>query len=233
MEAQAKVHQAEADRGAAGARLQVAQADLAKASTMLGYATIKAPFDGVVTERLVDTGHFVQPTTGNSSKPLFVVSRTDKVRVFMDVPELEAAMVNVGDAVTLRVQALPGKELQAVVTRTGWSLDNANHSLRTEVDVANDKSSLRPGMYATAVIVLDRRDNALVLPATAILRDGEQPYCWCVESGKVVRHDLTLGLRSGLEFEVLRGIDENCMVVLGRAESLRQGQAVDGIAPKE
>ncbi len=231
-EAEAKVRKAKADGVAASARLRVAKADLARAKTMLGYAEIKAPFDGVVTGRAVDTGHFVQPATG-AGKPLLVVARRDKVRVFMDVPELESALVDVGDLVTLRVQAFSGKELHASVTRTSWSLDNSNRSLRTEVDMPNDHSTLRPGMYATATILLDRRDNAVVLPATAIVREGGQAYCWCVESGKAVRRSIALGLRSGQEVEVLSGIDATSTVVVAQAESLQQGQAVKVIAPKE
>lgn len=231
-EAQAKVGKAEADRVAADAKLRVAQADLARAKTMFGYGQIKSPFDGVVTERSIDTGHFVQPAP-SAAKPLLVVARMDKVRVFLDVPELEAGFVNGGDAVTLRVQALAGKELHAPVTRTSWSLDNSNRSLRTEVDIANDKSELRPGMYASATILLDQRENVLALPVTAIVRDGAQAFCWCVEAGKLARHNIELGIRSGQEFEVRSGIDANSVVVLARVESLRQDQPVEILAPKE
>ncbi len=232
-EMEAKARTAEADRLAAVARLGVAKADLAHAKTMFAYGEIKAPFDGVVTERAVDTGHFVQPAAGGAGKPLLVVARQDRVRVFLDVPELDSALVDVGDPVTLQVQALRGQELHAAVTRTSWSINNANRSLRTEVDLPNDGSKLRPGMYATATILLDKRDNALVLPATAIVQDGLQPYCWCVESGKAVRHNVTLGLRSGAEVEVLKGIDVNSMVVLSRGEALQPGENIEALTPKE
>src|SRR6185312_7783105 len=159
--------------------------------------------------------------------PLLVVARQDRVRVFLEVPELEAGFVNVGDAVTLRVQALAGKELHAPVTRTSWSLDNSNRSLRTEVDLANDQSELRPGMYASATVLLDQRENVLALPVTAIVRNGAQVYCWCVESGKLARHDIELGIRSGQEVEVRSGIDENNVIVSARVESLQQDQPVE------
>jgi HlyD family secretion protein len=232
-EMEAKARKAEADRVAAVARQGVARADLAHAKTMFAYGEIKSPFDGVVTERAVDTGHFVQPAAGGAGKPLLVVARQDKVRVFLDVPELESALVDVGDPATLRVQALGGRELHAAVTRTSWSINNSNRSLRTEVDLPNDGSKLRPGMYATATILLDKRDHALVLPMTAIGEDGGQAYCWCVESGKAVRHNLTLGLRSGAEVEVLKGVNEDSMVVLSRGESLQPGESVVALAPKE
>ena len=128
-EAQANAAKAEADRVAADARVAVAQANLARAQTMLDYATIRSPYDGVVTRRSVDTGHFVQAATTGAT-PLLVVARTDKVRIFVEVPEMEAASVDVGDPAVIRPQALPGSDLSAPVTRTSWSLDPANRSLR-------------------------------------------------------------------------------------------------------
>jgi HlyD family secretion protein len=226
-EAQANIGKAEADRVAAKARLKVATSDLARAKTMLGYAEIKAPFDGVVTQRSIDTGHFVQPAGGAAAKPLLTIARLDKVRVFIDVPEMDAALVDVGDEATLLVQALSGKQLDAPVARTSWSLDPANRSLRAEIDVVNEASSLRPGMYAVGTIQLDRRENALVLPVTSIVRVGAETYCCCVQSGKIDRRKIVLGLRSGPEVEVLSGVDEESVVVLAKAESLQQGESVD------
>ncbi|MCC6493572.1 MAG: efflux RND transporter periplasmic adaptor subunit [Pirellulales bacterium] len=229
-EAAALIAKAEADQAAAEARLKVAEADLARAKTLLDYASITAPFDGVVTQRSVDTGHFVQPAGGTGSKPLLVVARTDKVRVYCDVPEMEAAHVDVGDAVTLRVQALPGDEIRAAVARTSWSLDAANRSLRTEVDIPNDRAALRPGMYATAAIELARRENALTLPTAAIVRSDGTTSCCCVNEGKIERRQVELGLRSGSDVEVLSGVDEQSLVVLIRAESLTPGQRVQVIS---
>ena len=228
-ESQANIGKAEADRVAAGARLEVATADLAHAKTMLGYAEIKAPYDGVVTQRSIDTGHFVQPAGGSAAKPLLTIARLDKVRVFMDVPEMDAALVDVGDEATLLVQALGGKALKAPVARTSWSLDPSNRSLRAEIDVVNESASLRPGMYAVGTIQLDRRENVLVLPVTAIVRVGVETYCCCVQSGRIDRRKVELGLRSGPEIEVLSGVDEKSVAVLANAASLQQGQPVEVI----
>lgn len=228
-EAKAMIAQAEADTAAAAARLGVAKADLARAKTMLGYAEISAPFDGVITSRSIDTGHFVQPA-GGGAKPLLVVARTDKVRVFLDVPEMDAGMVDVGDPAILHVQALKNKELKAAVTRTSWSLDVSNRSLRAEVDVPNDNSLLRPGMYATGVIELDRRPDVLTLPVTAVVRRSNDSYCCVIENGKIAQRELQLGLRSGPDIEVIGGVDQSSTVVLIRPEGLSDGQAVEILA---
>jgi RND family efflux transporter MFP subunit len=175
----------------------------------------------------------VQPAGGGAAKPLLIVARADKVRVSTEVPELNASLVDVGDQVSLRVQALPGKVLQAPISRTSWSLDDSNRSLRAELDLANADSTLRPGMFATATITLDRRENALTIPVTAIFRVGDDAFCSCIESGKIQRHRVELGLRSGPDVEVLSGIDDNATIVATRGDAVPDGHPVQIIAPNE
>jgi HlyD family secretion protein len=231
-ESQAMIAKANADRATAEARLAVAKADLARAETMLGYTVITAPYDGVVTQRSIDTGHFVQPANGSGARPLLQVARTDKVRVYIEVPEMEAGLVDAGDMVTLRVQALPDAKLKAPITRTSWSLDAGNRALRAEVDIANDGSLLRPGMFANASIELDSRANVLTLPVEAVIRSEDENYCCRVESNKIVRQPIKLGLRAGAEIEVLDGISEDSLVVLVRPQLLINDQQVQVIQNK-
>jgi HlyD family secretion protein len=225
-EAQANVGKAQADLGAAEARLRVARADLARAKTMLAYTQIKAPFDGTVTRRDVNTGHFVQPAGGDAGKPLMVVDRTDQVRIFVNVPEMEAPYVDAGDPVAIRVQALAAREFDAAVVRSSWSLQESNRSLRAEIDVPNPHGVMRPGMYATATITLAKRENALVVPATSIVRDADGTACMAVDDGKIVRRPVELGLRSGSEIEIQSGIGENQLIVFKQPETLKPGQPV-------
>jgi RND family efflux transporter MFP subunit len=225
-EARVNVEKSQADKAAADAKVNVAKADLARALTMLDYATMRAPFDGVVTRRTVNTGHFVQPASG-SGEPLLVVARTDQVRIFVDIPELEAGSVDKGDPATIRIQALPGKTVSAPVTRTSWSLDNTNRSLQAEVDVPNSESLLRPGMYATVTIERDRRNNAIVIPAAAVFTKEMQTFVSCVASGKVQIKQVHVGLRSGQEIEILDGLNEASVIVLTQGDKLAEGQVVE------
>ncbi len=226
-ETQANVRKARADRGAAEARLRVAKADLALAKTMLAYATIKAPYDGIVTRRDVDTGHFVQPASAGGGSPLLAVARTDKVRIFVEVPEMEAPYVDADDPVEVKVQALPERTFDAVVVRTSWSLVEVNHSLKAEVDVANPAGLLRPGMYSAVTIRLDDRPDVLTVPAVSIVRKGNETYCMCVVSGTIEKRLVKLGLRSGSDVEVVSGLDASAEVVVKEPGALQPGQEVD------
>ncbi|MFM8537312.1 MAG: efflux RND transporter periplasmic adaptor subunit [Planctomycetaceae bacterium] len=225
-EARARIGAAEADKVAAEARHKVARAVLDRVATMLGYTEIRAPFAGTITRRSVDTGHFVQPASGADSTPLLEVARTDTVRIFVDVPELEAAKVDVGDPAEVRVQAAGTEVVHAAVTRTSGALLASNHSLRVEVDVPNTDRRLRSGMYATVVIRLEEHAEALVIPASAVVRDGKATFCCVVRDGTVQRRPIEVGMRSGGSVEVLSGLDEDAPIVIKQPELLRDGQDV-------
>ncbi len=231
-ESQAKIGTAEADKVAAEARHKVATASVDRIKTMLSYTEIKAPYAGTVTSRTVDTGHFVQPVSGPKSTPLLEVARTDTVRIFVEVPELEAGQVDVGDPVEVRVQAADGPIIRAAVTRTSEALRESNHSLRVEIDVPNPERRLRSGMYATVTIRLDERPEGIVIPVTAVIRDGTANVCCVVQDGQIKRRSVELGLRSGAFFEVRSGLDEHTPIVIRQPELFREGQDVRIAAPK-
>ncbi|MBY0527892.1 MAG: efflux RND transporter periplasmic adaptor subunit [Gemmataceae bacterium] len=195
---------AQADVRVNQAKLEVAQAGRRRLSALVDFAEIKAPFDGIVTRRNVDKGHLVQPAQGGAkAEPLFVVMQTDPVRVFVDVPELDAVWVADGTPARIRVQALPGREFEGKVTRSAWALDPRARTLRTEIDVDNPRAELRPGMYAYATIVVEHA-KTWTLPASAVLSQADQTYCYRIENGKAVRTPLETGLREASIVEVLR-----------------------------
>lgn len=225
-ESQAKIGTAEADKVAAEARHKVAIAVVDRVKTMLGYTEIRAPYTGMITRRTVDTGHFVQPVSGPQSTPLAEMERTDTVRIFVDVPELEAAHVDAGDPAEVRVQAANAEVIRAAVTRTSGALLESNHSLHVEIDVPNAEGRLRSGMYATVTIQLAERPEAIVIPVSAVVRDGTATFCSVVREGKIERRPVDLGLRSGPFVEVRSGLDEKTLIVIKQPELFRDGQDV-------
>ena len=144
------------------------------------------PYPGIVVQRNVNRGDFVQPATMTTARPLFIVARSDLVRVFVEVPEMEAARIERGATGSVHVQALDGRTIEGTVTQTSWAL-GPNRTLRVELDIPNPKAILRPGMYVTAEIVLEQRPDVLALPLSAVFTIEKQTYCCCVEDGKIVR----------------------------------------------
>jgi multidrug efflux pump subunit AcrA (membrane-fusion protein) len=202
--AQASLEKAHADVAAAEAQLEVAKANRDYSETMLQYTQIKAPYDGVVTQRNVNAGDFVQPAgTGIRGQPLFVVSQIDPVRVFVNIPGADAPWIKDGDPVSLRLQGAGGELFQGKITRNARSLNPQARTLRTEIDVPNPNRKLLPGMYVQATITVQHPD-LWTLPAAAVATEGDQTFCYRVEDSKAVRTPLQVGLHGGGRVEVLK-----------------------------
>ena len=238
--AQAALERAKADVAAAEAQKKVAAANRDYANTMWKYRLIRAPYDGVVTQRNINTGDFIVPAAaGAKGQPLYVINQTDPARVFVNVPGADAAWIRDGEPVTLRLQGAGGEVFQAKVTRNAQVLEPQSRTLRTEIDIPNPAGKLLPGMYVQARIMVQHA-NVWTVPAAAVVTEGDQTYCFCVLQGKAVRTPLQVGLSGGGLVEVLKKLvkspspgedgrwvdivgDEN---VVGDPAGLTEGQPV-------
>jgi multidrug efflux pump subunit AcrA (membrane-fusion protein) len=143
----------QADVALAEANLQAANADLQRLQAMVEYTKIIAPFDGVITRRLVNLGDLVQAATANRpTAPLFTCQETDVVRVFAEVPETNAAAVRPGWAAEVRLYGPTGQTLHNTVTRVAGALEPTTRTMRVEIDLPNPDGSLLPGMYAQVTL---------------------------------------------------------------------------------
>jgi RND family efflux transporter MFP subunit len=202
--ARAGVVKAKADEAAAEAQLEVVKANRDYTQTMLQYAEIRASYKGVVTQRNISVGDFVQPAAASTTRQaLFVLSQIDPVRVFVNIPGSDAAWIKDGDPVSLQVQGAGGERLRGTITRNARSLDPQSRTLRTEIDLPNSDGKLLPGMYVQARIVVQHA-NVWTVPEAAVLTQGNQAICYRVDNGKAIRTPLQLGLRGGGLVEIVK-----------------------------
>lgn len=200
-ESTARRDKAGADVKVAEAKALVAAADEARTNAVVGYTKLTAPFKGVVTARHVDVGHFLQPT--QAGEPLFVVTQSDPVRVFVEVPEADAAWITNGSKADVRVPALRNRHFSGKVTRTSWALDPRSRTLRTAIDLPNPDGLLRPGMYAYAGVSVTLPES-WTLPTSAIVKQGELSFSFLARDGKAVRVGLQVGHVEDGRVEVFR-----------------------------
>jgi HlyD family secretion protein len=226
-EARAKLAAAKADAEAATARLAVASADHDRTAALAEYTTIRAPYDGSVTQRNIHTGHYVQPAVTGRDQPLLVVSHSEVVRVVLYVPETDAGLIKQGDDAMVRIQSLNNKQFTTTVKRVATALDNTTRTERAEIELDNSEGELLPGMYCYVSIVVGKRPDALVIPTTALLVDQGKPYCLAVVDGKIAKLPLGLGLRTGSEVEVLSGLSGDEAIVAKNPASLHDGQPAE------
>jgi multidrug efflux pump subunit AcrA (membrane-fusion protein) len=202
---------AKVDVDVARADLLVAISEAKRIEAWVGYITITAPYDGVIYVRNANTFDFVMPATGDPSTdkngpalspsgqaaPIYVVDRTDTVRIFVDIPEADANYVKVGTKASVLARAYRDKTIPGTVTRTSWALNVKSRTLRAEIDLPNPGSQLLPGMYAYAKVIIERPD-VYALPASAFTYDGERTYCWLYQDGHAVRTEVRTGISGTL-----------------------------------
>lgn len=200
---------------AAEAKVKVSKADERRLAALVGYIQLTSPFDGIVIARTANTGDFVQAATGDQSaknlspyqsttrgSPIFTVARTDVVRIFVDVPEMDANFVTNGTKAEVRVQAFNDFRLDSTVTRTSWALNVKSRTLRAEVDIKNPEAKLLPGMYAYGYVKIER-NKVMAVPTSSIARRGDFNVVYLLKDGIAVETNLMLGASDGIWQEVL------------------------------
>jgi multidrug efflux pump subunit AcrA (membrane-fusion protein) len=214
---QAALSKAKVDVRVAEADLKVAESEHRRMKAWVDYLTLTAPFDGIITARNANTFDFVLPAAGDPSAdnvaprapnlstkgaaPIYVVDRTDIVRIFVDIPEADANYVKVGTKASVLVKGYRDEPIPGSVTRTSWALNRKSRTLRAEIDLPNHNTQLLPGMYAYAKVIIER-PQVLALPETAMTYNEDKAYCWTLQDGKAVRTEVRTGVGDGEWIEV-------------------------------
>jgi RND family efflux transporter MFP subunit len=224
---QANVHALEKALAAAQSNVAASQANLARFDQLKTYQTVRAPFAGVITLRNVDTGVLVNE--GNTM--LFRIAQTDRLRTFLNVPQVNAAAVKVGQAATLLIPDLPGRKFPARVSHTASALDPSTRTLLVEVEAANREGALMPGMYAQVDLALPNSHPPLLIPGdTLVVRpDGPQTAVVAAD-GRVHFARIQLGRDFGDHLEVLAGLEEGQQVVVNPGDNVREGVRVKPVS---
>jgi multidrug efflux pump subunit AcrA (membrane-fusion protein) len=160
----AKIAKAEAD-------LKSAKAEAERYQTLLEYNEILAPFDGLVTRRLVNPGDLVQAATSTRTTPLFTCQKIDVVRVFAFAPESSASGIRPGTPAEVRLYNPAGPTIKGAVTRVANALDPSTRTMRVEIDLPNSDEKLQPGTYA--------RVTFTIAPSK---KTAAKPY-WLIDNG--------------------------------------------------
>jgi RND family efflux transporter MFP subunit len=199
---------------------------MARTDALLDYATIKAPFEGIVTDRFVDPGAMIQTSASSSGAPIVTLMNMDTVRVFIDVPEPDVRFVTRQTAVRLSVEALPGREFSGIVGRYSTALDPKTRTMKTEIDYPNADHALRPGMYGAAALELEKREGALTLPATTLLVEKDVAFVYVVVDGRAKRSPVRTGLNDGIVVEILEGLTGGESVIVAGKGTVTEGTPV-------
>ena len=227
--AQQDLDTAEANDHATAAAIAAAKADVEKYQTLVGYTNITAPFDGVVTWRYADPGALIQAGTSSDSQSLPLVRVSDNYLLRLDFPvSVEYVKdIRVGDVVEVRNESLGGKMFTGKITRFTDKVDEDTRTMMVEIQVPNPDLKMIPGMYATVVLKVEKHADALVVPTQAVSPGKTARVLVVNHDHQIEERDITLGVESPDEYEVLSGLNEGDLVVVGDHSELQAGQKVE------
>jgi membrane fusion protein (multidrug efflux system) len=202
---------------------------------LVGFETIAAPFAGVVTARNYDTGALISATNIAPGQELFDLAEDDRLRVFVDVPQAYALLIQFDQPVTLSLERnYPGHKFTGSITRSAGSLDPVTRTLRTELDFNNDDPAhhIFPGMYGEAIFHIKRDQPVLTIPTSALLFEADGKQVAVVDANdKIHFQKIVPGNDFGTEIEILSGLKGDERIVSNPGEELTEGLAVTVAAP--
>jgi membrane fusion protein (multidrug efflux system) len=201
--------------------LRVAEAAVALADARLAKTEIKAPFNGIIGLRVVSVGDYVK-----EGADVVNLESIDPLKVDFRVPEIYLTQLQVGQTLTVALDALPGKTFEGRVFAVNPLIDAAGRSVVIRALVRNADTSLRPGMFARVRLITRDEKQALVIPEQAIVPQGDEQYVFRIVDGKVARVKVDIGQRRDAKVEILKGLGPDDIVVTAGQLKLREGMAV-------
>lgn len=210
------------------AGLQAATARLALARAKLDKTRIAAPFAGLLGLREVSVGDYVTP-----GHAIVNLEDVDPVKVDFRVPETFLAKLRTGQSIQVQVDAFANQVFEGEVYALNPRIDVEGRSVALRARIANPQGRLRPGLFARVTLVTEQRSDALLIPEQAIFARGAESFVFVVRDGKAALTRITLGVRQGVQVEVVEGLSAGDQVVAAGHLKLRDGAPVRVISTKD
>ena len=208
--------------------LSAAEANVMRLQQLQGFEKIYAPFDGVITARNIDIGSLIQAGDSNSPRAeLFHMASTDKLRLFVPVPEVYANQVRNGSHVAVTSDAVPDTKFTGTIVRNSDAIDISSRTLNVEVDLVNTEHKLLPGQYAFIHLPIPPSSSSMTLPSGALLFRGEGLRVGVVRDGRVQLVPVQIGHDYGAKVEITSGLAAQDQVILNPPDSLADGERVN------
>jgi len=208
--------------------LIAARANVDRLSKMQAFEKVFAPFSGIVTDRGVDVGTLIDSgATGGTTRQLFHLVETDKLRVYVNVPQDQVRNAGIGTTAALTLPQWPGRTFTGVIARTTGAIDPTSRTLRVEVDVENPDGAILPGAYASVRVNAKDAEPRLLIPVSALLFRPDGVLVATINAAnRVAMQSVTLGRDFGTRIEIFNGLDQHARVVANPNDAIAAGEFV-------
>ena len=201
---------------------QKAARDLAQLEVT--YTTVRAPFSGIVSERLIKKGNMVA-----THAPTFRLTDFDPLLAVMHVPERELNKLRKGQRAELRLDALYGEVFTGVIKRISPIVDPTTGTFKVTIEVRDRSRQLKPGMFGRIRIVYDTRTDVLLVPKEAILAEDDESAVYVVRDSMAYRQVVETGYSNDKHMEIISGINAGDLIITTGQNSLRDSSKVEVI----
>lgn len=189
--------------------MEALQAAYNLAKLELDYTQIRAPIDGVISERFIKLGNTINP-----NDPVFRITSFDPLVAYLHVPEREYRNIHAGQPVTIDVDALRGTTVTASVTRVSPIVDPETGTFKITIEMYDDERRIKPGMFGRVNVIYDRHANVLQVPRSAIVEDTGTTSVFVVKDDTAVRREVETGFANKGMIEIASGLEETEDVVV-------------------
>ncbi len=189
------------------------------------FGTIVAPFDGTITRRNVNMGDLVNSGNVGTPQSLFTLAHTDKLHVYVYVPQDRASLVRVGDEVDIYLANAPEKAVKGRIARTAGAIDTNSRTMQVDVEVPNAEKALMPGSYVEVALKIAPGNN-LIIPTNTLIFGSGGPYVARVVDGKIEKRKVSIGIDYGMQVEVNSGVSADDSLIVNPLDSITDGQPV-------
>lgn len=223
-----EVDAANSDLEARQATLAADQATADRLQQIEGFKEIYAPFDGVITQRLVDIGYLINSGAGTKAQELFEMEQTNVLRVYVEVPEAYSHLAVPGEKASIQLASSPNQKVEGTLVRTAEAINPTSQTILTEVDVPNGDGKLYPGGYAQVYFTFENSDPTLVVPGNSLIFRAQGPQLGLVDPKTNLVHlqDIKVGRDLGNRIEVIDGLKATDEVIVNPSDSLSEGAKV-------
>ena len=226
--AQQDLDTAEAKDATARGALAGAKSDVQKYRTLWSYTRITAPFGGVITKRYADPGALIQAGTASQTQAMPLVRLSDNNLLRLDFPVSVdyVRWIKLGAPVSVKVDSLENRSYEGKIARFSNQIDDSTRTMIVEMEVPNPTLELVPGMYANVTLKVDQRAHAVAIPVEAIPPGGKSVLL-VNTAHQVEERPVKLGIETPSKYEVLWGLKEGDLVMIGNPAQVATGQMVD------
>jgi membrane fusion protein, multidrug efflux system len=196
------------------AQREAAYANYSNSLTQRSYCRVTAPFSGIITKRFFDQGVYINASGNSPNSSLFILMNVSQLKSYLNIPEKNVPLLNKVTGIEVSADALPNVKFKADIKKISEAVDLTTRTMQIEIDIENTKKLLKPGMFANITMILDKKENTLILPNQVVLNDDNGNFVYLLKPDSTVQKTyVKIGIKQDTRYEVLSGITENDPVV--------------------